>query len=308
MSDKEGNRIFVGGLSWDTTERHLERAFDPFGKVIEAQVMLERDTGRPRGFGFVTFAEPRAVEKAISEMHNQELDGRTISVNKAEPKMKSDDTGYGYGGGGYSSGSKGGYRGRGDAPPPAGSSDCFKCGRPGHWARECPSAGSGGSGRFSSSSKISGGGGRMDRYGGPDRYDDRYIDDRYDGNRYGDRDRVDRDSKYGGGRDRYAVDRYPSSGGDRFAADRYGGPDRYPQTGYGREKSYERDGARGVASYDRDGPRGGGGFDKVGPRGGVSDRYGSGGPVRYEGGGYRARAGPYDRPIKGGRPSSYDRY
>uniref|UniRef100_A0A0E0HXL8 RRM domain-containing protein n=1 Tax=Oryza nivara TaxID=4536 RepID=A0A0E0HXL8_ORYNI len=99
MAEKEVGRIFVGGLSWDTTERTLERAFSEYGKVIETQVVLERDTGRSRGFGFVTFSEPRAVDAAIRGMHNGELDGRTISVNKAQPRMNTDD-GYGYGGGG----------------------------------------------------------------------------------------------------------------------------------------------------------------------------------------------------------------
>ncbi|CAL9088389.1 unnamed protein product, partial [Musa textilis] len=121
MPAKEENRIFVGGLSWDTTERRLEGEFSRFGKVIEAQVMLERDTGRPRGFGFVTFSDPRAVDTSISEMHGHELDGRVISVNKAQPKMSTDDTAYGYNGGGYTSGSRAGYRGD-DGPPPTGCS------------------------------------------------------------------------------------------------------------------------------------------------------------------------------------------
>ncbi|XP_043701315.1 glycine-rich RNA-binding protein RZ1C isoform X1 [Telopea speciosissima] len=268
MVGKEDMRIFVGGLSWDTTERQLENAFSRCGKVIETQIMLDRDTGRPRGFGFVTFADHRAMEDAIRDMHGRELGGRVISVNKAEPKMGSDDTGHGYGGG-YSSGGRDSYGG-GDRA--GGRSDCFKCGRPGHWARECTA---GGGGRFSSRSRF-GGGGRGDRFG--DRYD-RNIDDRYDGGRSGDRDRFDSRDR-NGGRDRYASDGYPS-GGDRFAGDRYGGSDRIPQNTYGKDRT-------------------------GGPRG--SDRYGSGGPTRYGGGGYRERSGPYDRPGRGGRPSSYERY
>ncbi|KAG0470822.1 hypothetical protein HPP92_016928 [Vanilla planifolia] len=312
MSGKEEARIFVGGLSWETSERQLEAAFSRFGKVLDAQIMVERDTGRPRGFGFVTFTDKRAMEAAISEMHNKELGGRQISVNKAEPKVGSDDPGYGYGSsGGYSSGGRGSYRGGVDDPLDVGRSDCFKCGRPGHWARECPSVGAGGGGRFSSRPRI-GGGGRGDRFGGGERYNDRYVDDRYDGGRYdggrydggrydggryGDRDRLDgRESgRYSGGRDRYANERYPSTG-DRFSGERYGGAsERYPPNAYSKERNFDRDG----------GPRGGGGGG-----GGGGDRYGSGGPSRYEGGGggYRERPGPYDRPSRGGRPSFDDRY
>ncbi|KAL6637137.1 hypothetical protein ACP70R_024709 [Stipagrostis hirtigluma subsp. patula] len=340
MAGKEEGRIFVGGLSWQTDERKLEEAFCRFGKVVDAQsflmkivtakctcvriticsrvteiqeypnlnaspkIMLERHTNRHRGFGFVTFEDRRAVDSAIKEMHGQELDGRNISVNKAEPKMSTDDTRYDGGGRG------GDYRGgRGDGPPPG---NCFECGRPGHWARDCPSAGGGRSSKFSS--KFSGGG-RGDRFSGPDRFGDRYMDDRYDGGRYGGyRDHVDSRDRYAGGRDRYANDRYPS-GGDHFGADRYGGPDRYAPSGYGRERersyeregirgggAYDRSGPRGGGSYDRDGPRGGmgGGYDRDGPRGGAADRYGGGGPARYDGGGYRERPGPYDRPSRAG--------
>jgi heterogeneous nuclear ribonucleoprotein G len=266
--------------------------------------MLERHTNRHRGFGFVTFEDRRAVESAIKEMHGQDLDGREISVNKAEPKMHTDDTRYDSGGG------RGDYRdssgGRGDGPPPG---NCFECGRSGHWARDCPNAGGGRSGRFSS--KFSGGGisGRGDRFSGPDRFGDRY-----DGGRYGYRDPVDSRDRYAaGGCDRYASDRYPSTG-DHFGVDRYGAPDRYAPSGYGRERerSYERDGVRGGGGYDRSGPRGGASYDRDGPRGGmgnrydrdgprgIADRYGGGGPARYDGGSYRERPGPYDRPSRGG--------
>ncbi|ERN01281.1 glycine-rich RNA-binding protein RZ1C isoform X2 [Amborella trichopoda] len=236
--------------------------------------MLDRDTGRPRGFGFVTFAEQRAMENAIDQLHGRELNGRVISVNRAQPKMGDRDD-YGYGGG-YPPSGRGGSGYGGGGPPPdrgVGRSDCFKCGRPGHWARECPVGGGGGA-RFSSRPRFSGG--RGDRFGGGDRYGD----DRYDGgSRFADRDRDRMDGRDGGryaGRDRYG------GGGDRFA-DRYnGGSDRYAPNSYGGK---ERGG------YERESGRGG-------------DRYGGGGPARYEGS-YRERPGPYDRPPRG-RPSSYD--
>ncbi|GMP68608.1 hypothetical protein CsSME_00028166 [Camellia sinensis var. sinensis] len=239
--------------------------------------MVERDTGRPRGFGFLTFADRRGMEDAIREMHGRELGDRAISVNKAQPRMGGEDLDHGYGGG-YSSGGRGSYGG-GDRS--VGQDDCFKCGRPGHWARDCPSAGGGrGGGQFSSHSRLGGLGGRGDRFGG-DR--GRYIDDRYDGGRYGDRDHYESRDRYGS-RDRHVDDRYPLS--ERFAGDRYGASDRYPQNGYGKDRSYDnRDG----------GPRGSG------------DRYGGGGPSRHEGRSYRDRSGPYDRPRRGGRPS-FDRY
>ncbi|XP_038992172.1 glycine-rich RNA-binding protein RZ1C-like isoform X2 [Hibiscus syriacus] len=233
------------------------------------KIMVERDTGRSRGFGFITFSDRRSVDEAIREMHGRELGERTISVNKAQPKM-GDDLDHGYRGG-YPSSGRGRYAG-GDRP--VAQDECFKCGRFGHWARDCPSAGGGrggSGGMVSSRSRYGGADDRGDRF----RDRDRYIDDRYDGGRFGDRDRFDsRDDRYGS-RDRFISDRYPPSG-DRFA-DRYGGSDRFPQNGYGKER----------------------GFRDVAPRG--SDRYGSGGPARNDGRGYRNRAGPYDRPGMGGR-------
>jgi RNA recognition motif-containing protein len=79
-------KLFVGGLSWNTTNESLNAAFSKFGEVIEAQVITDRDTGRSRGFGFVTMAEAENADAAISGLNGRDLDGRTIKVNEAENK------------------------------------------------------------------------------------------------------------------------------------------------------------------------------------------------------------------------------
>ena len=77
-------KLFVGGLSWGTTDEGLHQAFSRFGEIVEAKVITDRDTGRSRGFGFVTFAADEGAEQAIAEMDGAQLDGRTIKVNEAE--------------------------------------------------------------------------------------------------------------------------------------------------------------------------------------------------------------------------------
>lgn len=95
-----GNKkLFVGGLSWDTSDDGLRRAFERFGNVTEAKVITDRDTGRSRGFGFVSFTEGDGASKAMSEMDGTELDGRTIKINEAQEKRR--------GGGGYRGGGGG---------------------------------------------------------------------------------------------------------------------------------------------------------------------------------------------------------
>src|SRR5512142_282895 len=109
-------KLFVGGLSWGTTDDGLHGAFSPFGEIVEAKVITDRETGRSRGFGFVTFANDEGATKAISEMDGTELDGRTIKVNEAEDKPRGGGGGGrgGYGGGrGGRGGSGGGRGGRG---------------------------------------------------------------------------------------------------------------------------------------------------------------------------------------------------
>jgi len=77
------NKIFVGGLNRDTKDQGLQDAFAHFGDITEAKVIQDRDSGRSRGFGFVTFDAEDAVQKAITEMNGTELDGNTIKVDQA---------------------------------------------------------------------------------------------------------------------------------------------------------------------------------------------------------------------------------
>ncbi len=88
------NKLYVGGLSWDTDNAGLEKAFAEFGNVEEAKVITDRDTGRSRGFGFVTFAEEADAEKALA-LDGTELDGRTLKVNIAHDKPRRDGGGGG---------------------------------------------------------------------------------------------------------------------------------------------------------------------------------------------------------------------
>jgi heterogeneous nuclear ribonucleoprotein A1/A3 len=104
------NKLFVGGLSWNTTDSDLMDAFSPFGVVTDAKVITDRDTGRSRGFGFVTFESDEAATKAMTEMDGATLDSRKIRVNPAERRERSG--GGGGGGGGFGGGGGGGGGGR----------------------------------------------------------------------------------------------------------------------------------------------------------------------------------------------------
>nr|CAD29693.1 putative glycine rich protein [Rumex obtusifolius] len=99
-------RCFVGGLAWATDDQSLERAFSNYGQVLESKIINDRETGRSRGFGFVTFSSEQAMRDAIEGMNGQDLDGRNITVNEAQSR------GSGGGGGGYRGGGGGGYGGR----------------------------------------------------------------------------------------------------------------------------------------------------------------------------------------------------
>ena len=97
-------KLFVGGLSWGTDEHGLRSAFEQFGQIDEVKIITDRDTGRSRGFGFVTFSGVEDANRAIAEMDGKQLDGRSIAVNEA--RDRGDRGGRGGGGGG---GGGGGY-------------------------------------------------------------------------------------------------------------------------------------------------------------------------------------------------------
>jgi len=79
-------KLCGGHLSFNTTENDLQEAFAAHGTVTEANLMMDRMTGRSRGFAFVTYATPEEAQKAIEAMHGQQLDGRALTVNIARPK------------------------------------------------------------------------------------------------------------------------------------------------------------------------------------------------------------------------------
>ena len=103
-------KLFVGGLSWNTTDEGLRQAFEKFGEIREAVVVTDRETGRSRGFGFVTFADDAASDQAVAGMNGQMLDGRTLKVDKAKERPREGGGGGGGGRGGYGGGGGGGGR------------------------------------------------------------------------------------------------------------------------------------------------------------------------------------------------------
>ena len=98
------NKLFVGNLSFNTTENDLQDAFAAFGTVTETNLMMDRMTNRPRGFGFVTMSSADEAQKAIDGLNGKEIDGRALTVNVARPREDRPAGGGGgrreYGGGG----------------------------------------------------------------------------------------------------------------------------------------------------------------------------------------------------------------
>jgi len=116
------SKLFVGNLSFNTTENDLQDAFAAHGTVLETNLMMDRATGRPRGFGFVTMGSPEEAQKAIDALNGKDLGGRALTVNVAKPREERPGGGgggggggrreYGGGGGGYGGGGGGGGRDR----------------------------------------------------------------------------------------------------------------------------------------------------------------------------------------------------
>src|SRR5450432_2001822 len=116
-----GNKLYVGNLSYNVRDDDLQQAFAQYGTVSSAKVMMDRDTGRSKGFGFVEMGSDPEAQAAINGMNGQALDGRAIVVNEARPREErpggfgggggTGGGGYGGGGGGRSGGGGGGYGG-----------------------------------------------------------------------------------------------------------------------------------------------------------------------------------------------------
>ena len=108
------NKLFVGNLSFNTTENDLQDMFAAHGTVTEANLMMDRATGRPRGFGFVTMSSAEEAQKALEALNGSSVDGRALTVNVARPREERSGGGGGGGErrGGYGGGGGGGGRNR----------------------------------------------------------------------------------------------------------------------------------------------------------------------------------------------------
>lgn len=107
-------KLFVGGLSWDTTDDSLKNFFAAAGTVTSAKIITDKFSGKSRGFGFVEMGSDDEAKKAIAELNGKTLDGRAIVVNEARPMVPRENRGFGGGGGGYRGGGGGrDFHGRG---------------------------------------------------------------------------------------------------------------------------------------------------------------------------------------------------
>ncbi|KAE9620383.1 hypothetical protein Lal_00019572 [Lupinus albus] len=162
-------RCFVGGLAWTTDSEALEKAFSAYGEIVDSKVINDRETGRSRGFGFVTFANEQSMRDAIEALNGQDLDGRNITVNEAQSRGSG-----GGGGGGYNrGGGGGGYGGGGGGYSRGGGGGGYGGGRRegGGYNRSGGGGGyGGGGGGYGGGGGGYGGGGGDRGYGGGSRY------------------------------------------------------------------------------------------------------------------------------------------
>ena len=160
-----GNKLYVGNLPYSVRDGDLEQSFGQFGTVSSAKVMMERDTGSSKGFGFVEMASDAEAQAAISGMNGQALGGRSLVVNEARPMEPRPPRsgGGGGGGGGYGGGGGGGYGGGG-----GGGGGGYGGG--GGGGRREGGGGYGGGGGREGGGGYGGGGGRREGGGGRNEY------------------------------------------------------------------------------------------------------------------------------------------
>jgi len=104
------SKLFVGNLSFNTTENDLQDTFAACGTVAEVNLITDRMTGRSKGFGFVTMGTPEEAQNAIQTLNGKEVNGRAMNVSEARPREERPDRGFGGGGGGGRGGDRGGDR------------------------------------------------------------------------------------------------------------------------------------------------------------------------------------------------------
>ena len=150
-----GNKLYVGNLSYNIRDEDLQQAFAQYGGVSSAKVMMDRDTGRSKGFGFVEMSSDAEAQAAINGMNGQALDGRAIVVNEARPREERPG---GFGGGGGRSGGGGGFGGGGGGRTGGGGGGFGGGGGGGY--------GGGGGGRSGGGGGYGGGGGGRSGGGG----------------------------------------------------------------------------------------------------------------------------------------------
>jgi RNA recognition motif-containing protein len=152
-----GNKLYVGNLAYSVRDDSLLQAFSQFGNVTSAKVMMDRETGRSKGFGFVEMGSDPEAQAAINGMNGQPLEGRAIVVNEARPREERPG-GFGgggrSGGGGYGGGGGGGYGGGG-----GGGRSPYGGGGGGGGGRSPYGGGGGGGGRSGGGGGYGGGGG-----------------------------------------------------------------------------------------------------------------------------------------------------